>query len=113
MKKVLFSIGGLLIATFVAVSFAGTVTDGPAAKKPCTVVNKENPGTTGCAAPCKQAAENKAASCEKAKCETAAACKTSEGKCKTEAGTCTDDCKKACCETGSAVASTTQSNPAK
>lgn len=112
MKKVLFSIGGLLIATFVAFSFAGTVTDGPASGKPCTVVNKENPGTTGCAAPCKQTAENKTASCEKAENQTAA-CKTSDGKCNPESGKCTDDCKKACCEAGSAVASTTQPNPVK
>lgn len=112
MKKVLFSIGGLLIATFVAVSFAGTVTEGPSSKKPCTVVNKEDPGKAGCAAPCKQAAENKTATCEKAKCQNTA-CKTSDGKCNPEAGKCTDDCKKACCETGSAVATTTQQNPVK
>lgn len=112
MKKVLFSIGGLLIATFVAVSFAGTVTDGPDSKKPCTMVSKDNPGSTGCASPCKQTAENKTATCEKAKCQTAA-CKTSDGKCNPEAAKCTDDCKKACCEDGSAVASTAQPNPVK
>lgn len=112
MKKVLFSIGGLLIAAFVAVSFAGTVTEGPDSKKPCTVVNKDNPGTTGCAAPCKQTAENKAAECDKAKAQ-ATAGKTGDGKCNTEAGKCADDCKKAKCETGSAVASTTQSDPVK
>ena len=112
MKKVLFSIGGLLIAAFVAVSFAGTVPDGPDSKKPCTVVNKDNPGTTGCAAPCKQTAENKSAACETAKAQ-ATAGKTGEGKCTTEAAKCNDDCKKACSETGSAVASTTQSNPVK
>ena len=102
-----------MIAAIIAVSFAGTVTEGPNSKKPCTVVSKENPGTTGCAAPCKQAAENKTASCEKAKCQTATACKTSEGKCNPEAGKCNDDCKKACCETGSAVAGTSQPNPVK
>jgi hypothetical protein len=112
MKKVLFSIGGLLIAAFVAVSFAGTVNEGPDAKKPCTVINKENPETPCCAAPCKQTAEDKTISCEKAENQTAA-CKTSDGKCNPEAGKCTDDCKKECCETGSAVASTTQPNPVK
>ncbi len=79
MKKVLFSIGGLLIAALFVVSF--TYVDGNAkdTRKNNTEISKDNPKGSCCASACNQAADCKAA-CDKEK-TCMENCKSSDGKC--------------------------------
>lgn len=99
MRKVLFSIGGLLIAAFVVVTFVNAGSKPEEPKKQATEMAKENPSGPACAAACKHAGANKEASCNKEKCQ--AACKTGEGKCaqacKNE-GACPKEEGKPCCQ---------------
>ena len=116
MRKILFSIGGLLIAAVFVISFvnAGYRNDDP--KKPTTEVSKDNSKGSCCSAETKQAAENKTASCGKEK-SNGADCKTADGKCAHEgckgAGECTDKESKACCKNGSAAECKSHSEGAK
>lgn len=104
MRKVLFSIGGLLIAAVLVVSFvnAGYSTDDP--KKPTTEVSKDNSKGSCCSAAAKHASGDNAAACSKEK-SNGAECKTADGKCTHEGcknnGECANKEGKTCTKSGS------------
>lgn len=99
MRKVLFSIGGLLIAAFVVVSFVNAGSSTKEGKKQATEKVCDNPAGSSCAAACKHVGADKEACCNKEKCQ--AACKNGEGKCaqacKNE-GACSKEEGKPCCQ---------------
>ena len=105
MKKVLLSIGTLLIASIFIVSFvnAGRSTDNP--KKPATEVSKNSQKGSCCQTECKKADGNKTTECNKGK-SSGANCKTVDGKCSHEAckgeGECTKKEGATCCNKASA-----------
>ena len=116
MKRILLTIGSLVIAAVVVVSFvnAGSNTKNP--NKQTTELSKDNPKGPCCPAACKQGAENKTATCNKEK-ESAACCKTGEAKCEKQAcktdGTCPKMEGKPCCKEASAGACKSNSGTAK
>lgn len=105
MKRILLTIGSLLIAAVVVISFvnAGTNTKDPC--KQTTELSKDNPKGPCCPAACKQSAENKAATCNKEQ-GSPACCKSGEAKCEKQAcktdGKCPKMEGKACCKEGAA-----------
>ena len=106
MKKLLITIGGLLIMTFVVVLFVNATGSKKDTKKAKTEVKKD--GTTvPCSATCKLSTVDNAATCDPAKCKgtncdpekcKAAGCDpaTCKGNCE-KAGTGTKTCDPAAC----------------
>ncbi len=103
MKKVLVSIGGLLIAAVFVVSF--TYTDGKTTdnKKARTEICKDNTAGSNCASACQKSEACKAA-CTKDKAD-GKCCKAADGsngkECSKAAGECPGKETKACCKASS------------
>lgn len=92
MKKLLISIGSLLIMTFVIVLFVNASDSKKDPKKAKTEVKKVD-ASTPCSATCGQSTGEKAATCDPAKCKEMN-CDHKDGKCDPATCTANKDCAK-------------------
>jgi len=92
MKKVLLTIGGLIIASVLIVTFADGGKNCQDQKKQSTEVKKDNTGSSCGAVSAMKPCANESKACAKAKCEEA--CKSGESKCNPEACKAAGKCPK-------------------